>query len=771
MGLNYTNKTWYLFPKNKNIFFNSVDGYFKATEVTDLRSGDVPSSATLYPLFTIDNETTDAILSSTEPQYLIYENDKKFFKVKLDDNKFLNWTSAGKVIYKGASISFYLNEEDSTLAQEISVMMPNNDRPNYTNFVIQSCGFGFFIVYIDGDIKKVGFYAGTTGNWQKVNNDVNILKQSIYPTNGSSLNATCQLGELNGNVFTSNTEVVNILPDDWFIISETPYLPPTPQEPNRLVELNGEPFKCLEGTLNEQGSLDIASQSFDALAYIDLKRKIIEPASELIYQSGVGYEERTEENAYKITIEHGEIDDKTLVFDQGTFKYKLKPLDGEETEESQNFSSISEDDKEIGVLTYIHYMDSEQQNVVGLVLIQGLGNQISYAGSRVTLHLTGTKFSKSIPKTNELAQGLMLYPWGDLPPAGDTDDPYEGGGFNKPEGGGGDFDDTSDDIVLPPVDEEINGTLYTGMLDIYNPTIEELISFATYLFNREWTTWGKKFYNDPADMIIALNIVPYTPTVYEETADIIIADEGVGVNTHRCKYAFETIDFGDIDITKFYDAKWDYAPYTKLQIYLPFIGYKDLDIDEVMGTKLNLKYRIDNLTGACVAYISDEHRILYSFNGNCASSIPLTSRNMSELRSAIINGATNLIGATIGGAVAGSAFGVPAAGVGALTGAISAGTSMINNTFNAKPQVSRNGNLSVNNGIMSVQTPYLIYKIPRQNFPSDYSKQFGYPSNMTNTLGYLTGYTKVRAVHLENIPCTSNELDEIMNLLQEGVII
>ena len=52
----------------------------------------------------------------------------------------------------------------------------------------------------------------------------------------------------------------------------------------------------------------------------------------------------------------------------------------------------------------------------------------------------------------------------------------------------------------------------------------------------------------------------------------------------------------------------------------------------------------------------------------------------------------------------------------------------------------------------------------------DYNTFRGYVSNITLALSECSGYTKVAEIHLENIPATSAELDEMDGLLKAGVI-
>lgn len=91
--------------------------------------------------------------------------------------------------------------------------------------------------------------------------------------------------------------------------------------------------------------------------------------------------------------------------------------------------------------------------------------------------------------------------------------------------------------------------------------------------------------------------------------------------------------------------------------------------------------------------------------------------------------------------------------------------------LNVTPQVMRGGKLSANNGANCVQYPYLIITRPTLSLPENYGHYHGYPSNITRSLGSLTGYTQVGDIHLENIGCSKSEEDMLYSLLREGIII
>ena len=80
----------------------------------------------------------------------------------------------------------------------------------------------------------------------------------------------------------------------------------------------------------------------------------------------------------------------------------------------------------------------------------------------------------------------------------------------------------------------------------------------------------------------------------------------------------------------------DFNPYSKATIYLPYIGYKELDIDDIRGCVCSLQYHVDLLNGSCVAELSVKrdrrvssgnadnglNNVLYNWSGNVFSFVP-----------------------------------------------------------------------------------------------------------------------------------------------------
>jgi hypothetical protein len=174
-----------------------------------------------------------------------------------------------------------------------------------------------------------------------------------------------------------------------------------------------------------------------------------------------------------------------------------------------------------------------------------------------------------------------------------------------------------------------------------------------------------------------------------------------------------------------------------------------------MGKPVHIKYHVDILTGACCAYVKCGDSVLYTFSGQCSTSVPIASTDLTNVVNGVL-GAAKAVGSMVatGGASAPSQ----------IPGLVSTATNAL------KPNIEKSGSLAGTSGMLGAQIPYLILTRPQQALPYRQNKFIGYPSFVTANLGTLTGYTEVESIHLENVPATKAEIAEIETLLGNGVI-
>lgn len=341
-----------------------------------------------------------------------------------------------------------------------------------------------------------------------------------------------------------------------------------------------------------------------------------------------------------------------------------------------------------------------------------------------------------------------------------TSDPYSGGGTSTgTDTGTGTFDDASEDVDLP-LTYAMSATA-AGLMSEYVMTEAELAALGNWLWNGGSIIDDlKHFYQSPMEAIFSLGMLPFTPS---DVSNYNVYVGALDANTtgKLVNDTVEKINMGSIDFDGYYGSALDFNPYTKIEIFLPYCGNFQLNPDEVMGHAISVDYYVDTVSGDCVAFISDEKRVLYQVKGNCFVQIPLTARDFTAQYASAIG----LVGTV--------AAGLAASVSGGLTApiAVGMGTSMAANAMNAKAHVSRAGGVSGMAGFMAIQTPYVIITIPRQCLPDLQNSHQGYPLFVTKRLGDCLGYTKVYEIHLDGCDCTDAEAKEIYELLKGGVII
>ena len=312
----------------------------------------------------------------------------------------------------------------------------------------------------------------------------------------------------------------------------------------------------------------------------------------------------------------------------------------------------------------------------------------------------------------------------------------------------------------PPANPSLLNGSANGLWKIYNPLLADIQAFGSWLWSSSIIDQITRMFASPIDAVIALHQIYCTP-VRGASANIKCGylDSGVQ-STYTVANQYQTIDCGDVTITEYYGTAVDYSK-TKISIYLPFIGIVPLDPSVVMGSVVNVTYRIDVLTGTCIAQVKvnkqNSNAVMYTFPGNCACQIPLTGTTYTGMVSTLIG-----LGNTAISVAMDNPFGVISGAKQALQGAAEgAGTG----------GVRQSGYFGSNAGALGIRIPYVIITHPVSYDAYLYNSQYGFPSNKTVSLGSVRGFTKVKDIHLSGIPCTDDELEEIERLLKEGVII
>ena len=342
----------------------------------------------------------------------------------------------------------------------------------------------------------------------------------------------------------------------------------------------------------------------------------------------------------------------------------------------------------------------------------------------------------------------------------DIPDPNAEGGYSGPAGGeDGDFDNSSDSVPIPELPPDM--LIGSGIIELYSPSMTQLNDLINFLYNSSGSvvTELKKIWTNPMESIISFGIVPFSLTTgTNQRVHFCGVDSEVSMPIVSSQYVSK--NFGTKHVKKYWDNALDFSSYTKIKLWLPFIGFVNLNCDDVMGSDVTIQYNIDLLTGDCIAYVHCQRTdyfdiaydgALYSFKGNCLTQFPITGVSYAQLYSGLMNLAQNIMAPTP----------MSVAGIGSAI-------------LGQKASVERSGDISANSGSLGEYTPYFVIERPVQSLAVNFKKLEGYPSNVYAKLSDVSGYVEIdtNTFRIDSIPhILKEEAEELISILNGGFII
>lgn len=317
---------------------------------------------------------------------------------------------------------------------------------------------------------------------------------------------------------------------------------------------------------------------------------------------------------------------------------------------------------------------------------------------------------------------------------------------NPPDTGGG---------ATPPLVVPVGSA--SALWAVYNPTQAEVNSLGAWLWSNNFVDQLLKMFNDPMQAIIGLHKT-FIPPITGGVQDIKVGYLNSGVSSLTVPVQYSSVDCGTIDCAEYFGNVFDYSPYTRIYLYLPFIGFKELEVAQVMRSRINVTYHGDAFTGTCLAEVAvnrdgESGGVLYTYSGDCAARYPLSHGSYMGIVNAIAG-----IGIGIGTALAGA----PSVGIAGAVGMAQ----------HARATVEHSGSFSGNSGAMGIKKPYLVVMRPQPAMANNYEHFTGQPSNSNVVLGSASGYVRVKECHVEDITtATDAEKQMIESALKTGVII
>ena len=312
-------------------------------------------------------------------------------------------------------------------------------------------------------------------------------------------------------------------------------------------------------------------------------------------------------------------------------------------------------------------------------------------------------------------------------------------------------DRTEQDELPEGGTEGTNGQDTSGLLStVYVMTETRLKQLASFIWSDNFFQNIKLLNNSPIENIVSCKVMPCSASGTD--SPITLGNVPTGVNGDKTSSSMR-VQIGTLSIPKYYNSFLDYAPYTKLTIFLPFIGFKELDTNVFMGKTLKLYYVFDFITGAVKAQIFANDIYCMSFDATAGIDIPITASNRAQVEASYIKSALS-----VGGSIA---SGNPLVAVGGLL-----------ESANAQYHYNTQGTFSPSCGFHDTRLAYVIYDRPTAQYPTTYNHNCGKPCLLSRNLGSVSGYTEVdKGIELSGIPCTESERKEILDLLTTGIFL
>ena len=373
-------------------------------------------------------------------------------------------------------------------------------------------------------------------------------------------------------------------------------------------------------------------------------------------------------------------------------------------------------------------------------------------------------------------------------PAGDASSPEFGkaakkkGGYNPKHHRKGTFDDSSDKITVST--KPGTSPLSTGFIHGYTVNRSQLDGFSRALFPPQPTSFADIpsaimgliatiVNNKKPDYILDFLIVPVVPSTGEQEVVTVAGsylryadDQGLvhfvhgnPINVNSCYVDHQC---GSITIPEYWANFLDFSG-SRFKLFLPYVGYVDIQPEYINGGNLKVWYRFNVFDGSFMCYVEStsghselDESLIAQYAGVAAVHIPVQARDYSNKISGLI-----------------SAMGVVAAGA---TGGISAAAGMgaaasLGNTMVQKPGSTHANGYNASSSFLSHRKPYLIVERQSSQFSEKYPEERGLPLFMQAKIGQCSGLTVCDNPHLDTIPATMEEKERIYKYLTEGIIV
>ena len=327
----------------------------------------------------------------------------------------------------------------------------------------------------------------------------------------------------------------------------------------------------------------------------------------------------------------------------------------------------------------------------------------------------------------------------------------EDGGDPNNDSDGNNGSDHKDDIPLntPP---ETAATM--SNCHIYSLAKSQLDAFISDMWDFSWTELTTNMmtgiYNNLIDNVQSIRLMPFSGSDLGTISTV----NGISCGwwTHTANVNKLTPDksiktAGTYELKKSFNGWADYSPYTSTEVYLPYLGWMDIDTNLFMGHTIKVEYTLDVLCGIITYYISCDKTFAMTKSAKVACDIPISLTSGIDVFSDIAK--------NVGGAVSNVANARP---IGLVSGSAQVTTPKL------VGDATESGKLW-----MPTKCAIRITR-PAYTRASNYASRYGYPCYGSYKLSDLSGFTVIenyKSHYTKGIK--KEEEDMIKSMMESGV--
>lgn len=336
----------------------------------------------------------------------------------------------------------------------------------------------------------------------------------------------------------------------------------------------------------------------------------------------------------------------------------------------------------------------------------------------------------------------------------------------------------------------------------------------------------QSFFSKPEDWLSRLLYFPYNipQRIEKTTKKLQVGTYSTNIDVYDIDLPSEIYEMGELLIEPHFNNFADYDGYSKMEVWLPFLGTVDISLNDVLGKYLKFRLGVDYTSGQGTWYIcvgdnptnatsvfvdlsGVNDRILSTHTCQIGMEIPIGTTNTANIYRNLIMGAVKGVSTAL------SSYAISSLGASggtattkevrtarnektgrqitkatkttetkynssnyqlgkSITGVFDYATDSLNNMHISASTDRSNNPVSMFNACNSIKVIRYYPKLITTD--ENYGRLYGYPLGQTKVLSTLSGYTEISNIHIEGEGFKSATQKEILMLkeaLSDGIIL